>query len=83
MKSNNEKLFHEKYQQAINKAKLEFGIEIPLFINGEEIKSSKKILVRSPIDNRLVLGRVQNAARKHVLLAIKSAELCFCRMESY
>ena len=48
MKSNNEKLFHEKYQQAINKAKLEFGIEIPLFINGEEIKSSKKILVNLP-----------------------------------
>ena len=77
MKSNNEKLFHEKYQQATNKAKLEFGIEIPLFINGEEIKSSKKILVRSPIDNRLVLGRVQNASRKHVLLAIKSANSAF------
>lgn len=79
MKNNNEKLFHEKYERAINKAKSDFGIEIPLFINGEEYKSNNKILVKSPIDDRVVLGRVQNASRKHVLLAIKSANTAFVK----
>jgi 1-pyrroline-5-carboxylate dehydrogenase len=77
IKNNNVKLFHEKYQRAIDRVKSDFGVEIPLFINGEEYKSDTKILVKSPLDDRLVLGRVQNASQKHVLLAIKSANAAY------
>src|SRR5215813_13812559 len=77
IKNNNEKLFHEKYQQAIDRVKSDFDAEIPLFINGKVHKSNRKILVKSPLDDRLVLGRVQNASQKHVLLAIKSANAAY------
>ncbi len=48
-------------------------IDLPLIINGQEIKTSEQMAIQAPHDHNLILGKASLATKEHIDLAIKSA----------
>jgi len=69
--------FHEKFDNAIEKIKKEFGKEYPIIINGEKIFSEKNFAVRSPSNTELILGKFPIATQENITQAIKAAKDAF------
>ena len=48
-------------------------IDIPMYINGEEIKTNNKIKITAPHNHKLILGHFNEGDESHVVKAIDSA----------
>ena len=48
-------------------------IDIPMYINGEEIKTNNKIKITAPHNHKLILGYFNEGDESHVVKAIDSA----------
>jgi len=62
----------EKLKTALNELKSK-QIEVPLVIDGKEIRTDKKVKMTAPHDHNLILGYAYHAGKKEVQLAIDSA----------
>ena len=62
----------EKLKSALNELKSK-QIEVPLVIDGKEIRTDKKVKMTTPHDHNLILGYAYHAGKKEVQLAIDSA----------
>ena len=62
----------EKLKSALNDLKSK-QIEVPLVIDGNEIRTDKKVKMTAPHDHTLVLGYAYHGSKKEVQLAIDSA----------
>ena len=77
--NNQEDIFHKKFEEAMKKIKssLKKEKEYPIIIGKNSIKTKRKLKRTSPIDNRIVLGYVQNGNYNHITSAIKAAKDAF------
>jgi 1-pyrroline-5-carboxylate dehydrogenase len=62
----------EKLKTALNELKSK-QIEVPLVIDGKEIRADKKVKMTAPHDHNLILGYAYHAGKKEIQLAINSA----------
>jgi 1-pyrroline-5-carboxylate dehydrogenase len=62
----------EKIKTALNELKSK-QIEVPLVIDGKEIRTEKKVKITAPHDHNLVLGYAYHGSRKEFQMAIDSA----------
>jgi 1-pyrroline-5-carboxylate dehydrogenase len=62
----------EKLKTALNELKSK-QIEVPLVIDGKEIRTDKKVKLTSPHDHNLVLGYAYHGSKKEIQMAIDSA----------
>jgi 1-pyrroline-5-carboxylate dehydrogenase len=62
----------EKLKSALNELKSK-QIEVPLVIDGKEIRTDKKVKMTAPHDHNLILGYAYHAGKKEIQLAINSA----------
>jgi 1-pyrroline-5-carboxylate dehydrogenase len=62
----------EKLKTALNELKSK-QIEVPLVIDGKEIRTDKKVKITAPHDHNLVLGYAYHGSRKELQVAIDSA----------
>lgn len=62
----------EKLKAALNELKLK-QIEIPLVIDGKEVRTDKKVKVTAPHDHSLVLGYAYHGSKKEFQMAIDAA----------
>src|SRR5690242_12820932 len=69
--------FHDRYEQALERSRAEFGSRLSMFIGGKEVRSSKALPHFSPIDRRLLLAHVPVGTVKNVRDAISSAKKAF------
>ena len=65
---------HSKYDMAVKTISKQFGLQYPLYINGEEIISKGgEFENRSPNDTRILLGRFQKGTREDTTKAVDAA----------
>src|SRR5438309_6751516 len=69
--------FHEKFDQAIEQVRKDFGKNYPMIIAGKEVFSNNQFQVRSPADKNLVLASFPLASKDDALHAIESAREAF------
>lgn len=62
----------EKLRAALNELKSK-QIEVPLVIDGKEIRTDKKVKMTAPHDHNLVLGYAYHGGKKEIQMAIDSA----------
>ena len=62
----------DKLKTALNELKSK-QIEIPLVIDGKEVRTEKKVKITAPHDHSLVLGYAYHGSRKEFQMAIDSA----------
>jgi 1-pyrroline-5-carboxylate dehydrogenase len=62
----------EKIKTALNELKSK-QIEVPLVIDGKEIRTEKKVKITAPHDHNLILGYAYHGSKKEIQLAIDSA----------
>jgi 1-pyrroline-5-carboxylate dehydrogenase len=77
MSKGGEETFHQRYEEAIENIKPEFGRRYTMIIGGKNIKSSETFVHISPIDTRIVLAYFQCGTAKHTENAIKVAKKAF------
>jgi 1-pyrroline-5-carboxylate dehydrogenase len=68
---------HQMFDQALERAKAEFGKTYPLFIDGEEVWADETFEDRSPVDTNMVLGEFQKGTREHAQQALAAARAAF------
>ncbi len=66
---------HEALDAAIEKAPESFGREYPMIIGVDRVAAARQFEDRSPIDDRIVLGRFQSGTAGHVRNAVAAARL--------
>ncbi len=71
--------FHNKFDDAVNQVRKEFGKNYPMVIGGKEIFSDSKFEVRSPADKNLVLATFPLASKEESLHAIDAAKEAFSK----
>src|SRR5262245_64448599 len=64
-------------QAALQKVASEFGREYPMYINGQEVKTTEKIKSSNPSHPSQVIGIVQSASAEQAKQAIESAHAYF------
>jgi len=64
-------------EAALKKVASEFGREYPMYINGQEVKTSEKIKSTNPSHPSQVVGIVQSASAEQAKQAIESAHAYF------
>ena len=69
--------FHEKFENAVDEAKKEFGKKYPLIINGGKIYSEDVFSVNSPSDTQITIGEFSKATISDTNDAISSAKNAF------
>ena len=77
MSSNQENLFHNKYIEAIESIKSQFGKKYAMVIDGQYVHSSQNFAHTSPIDTRIILGYLPSGSANHVKQAIMAAKKAF------
>ena len=75
--SNQEKLFHDKYEEAVKNIGSQFGRKYAMIIDGQYIHSSQNFVHISPIDTRIILGYLPSASANHIKQAILAANKAF------
>src|SRR5688500_4006479 len=66
---------HVEFDAAIERVKGTLGRTYPMYIGGEAVTASAQFDDRSPVDTRIVLGRLQQGGREHVQRAITAARM--------
>ncbi|QKR00168.1 aldehyde dehydrogenase family protein [Metallosphaera tengchongensis] len=72
-----EEEFHSQVEDGLRKVREEAGSDYPILINDRELKTSSKIVVRSPVDTEFVLGTFQKDDGLLMRNAIKVARDAF------
>jgi len=62
----------DKLKSTLNELKSK-QIEVPLVIDGKEIRTEKKVKITAPHDHNLILGYAYHGSKKEIQLAIDSA----------
>ncbi len=62
----------DKLKTALNELKSK-QIEVPLVIDGKEVRTDKKVKITAPHDHNLILGYAYHSSKKEIQLAIDSA----------
>lgn len=75
--SKGEEAFHNRYEEAIENIKSEFGRRYTMIIDDENVESSETFVQTSPIDTRIVIGYFPSSTAKHTEDAIKAAKKAF------
>src|SRR6266487_3081483 len=75
--SKGEKAFHDRYEEAIENIKSEFGRRYTMIIGGKNVTASESFVHTSPIDTRIVLAYFPSGTAKHVQQAIKAGKKAF------
>lgn len=75
--NNSTEEFHANFDRAVEEVKQELGQKFPIIINGEEISSEKRFIVKSPADKRITIAEFPKATENDVLNAINSAKNAF------
>jgi 1-pyrroline-5-carboxylate dehydrogenase len=74
IKRNQENVFHNKFENAIESIKKEFNNnDYPLIINNEKIFTKDKYIHVSPVDRRIILGYVSKISDQLINKAIESS----------
>lgn len=74
IKKNQEKLFHKKFDDAVQSLKKGFGnIDYPIIIDNKKIYTKDKYKHISPIDRRIVIGYVSKVTDELINRAIESS----------
>ena len=68
---------HERFDEAVEQVKAQFGKTFPMYINGEEVTADETFTKRSPIDVDLVMGHFQKGTEEHVDMAVAAAKDAF------
>src|SRR2546422_10004304 len=71
--------FHQKFDQAIEQERKDFGKNYPMIIAGKEVFSNNQFQVKSPADKKLTLANFPLASNEDTLHAIESAKESFLR----
>ncbi|HEX2014409.1 MAG TPA: aldehyde dehydrogenase family protein, partial [Nitrososphaera sp.] len=69
--------FHDRYERAIEQVRSEFGKRFSMVIGGRAVMTSEMVSETSPIDTRIVLGRLPSGGRKHARQAVAAAKKAF------
>jgi 1-pyrroline-5-carboxylate dehydrogenase len=69
--------FHDRYERALEQARLEFGRKYAMVIGGREVRTSQVIVHKSPLDTRIVLGHIPSGSSTHARQAIAAAKKAF------
>lgn len=69
--------FHRFYDQAVDDVTLQFGKSYPIFISGQEIKSSEEFIDTSPSNKEVLIGRFQKGTRADFDAAVDAAFKAF------
>jgi 1-pyrroline-5-carboxylate dehydrogenase len=77
MVSKTENLFHNKYEEAIESIKSQFGKRYAMIIGGQYVHSSLNFVHTSPIDTRIILAYLPSGSAKHAKQAIMAAKKTF------
>jgi 1-pyrroline-5-carboxylate dehydrogenase len=77
MVSKGEEAFHDRYEEAIENIKSEFGRRYTMIIDDKNVKSSETFVHTSPMDTRIVLAYFPSGTAKHTRNAIKAAKETF------
>ena len=77
MMSKGEEAFHNRYEEAIENIKSEFGRRYTMITVDKNVESSETFVHTSPIDTRIVLGYFPSGTAKHTEDAIKAAKKAF------
>src|SRR5450432_926624 len=64
-------------EAALKKAELEFGREYPMYIGGEKIITTAKMMSTNPSHPKQVIGVFQTATAEHAQLAVEAASKAF------
>ena len=75
--SKGEEAFHDRYEEAIENIKSEFGRRYTMIIGGKNVKASESFVHTSPIDTRIILAYFPSGTAKHVHQAIKAGKKAF------
>ncbi|MCA9952049.1 MAG: aldehyde dehydrogenase family protein, partial [Anaerolineales bacterium] len=70
-------LLHEYYDEAVAKAKANFGKTYPLFINGEAREADATFAKTSPVDTDIVMGYFQRGSEQDAMDAVDAAQAAF------
>ena len=79
MVSKGEEAFHNRYEEAVENIKSEFGRRYTMIIDDKNVESSSSetFVHTSPIDTRIVLAYFPSGTAKHTEDAIKAAKKAF------
>ncbi|HET6799723.1 MAG TPA: aldehyde dehydrogenase family protein, partial [Nitrososphaeraceae archaeon] len=77
MVSKGEEAFHDKYEEAIENIKSEFGRRYTMIIDDKNVESLESFVHTSPMDTRIVLAYFPSGTAKHTENAIKAAKEAF------
>src|SRR6188472_74429 len=72
-----EEAFHNKYEDALENIKSQFGRRYTMIINGKYLNTIETFVHTSPIDTRLILGYFPSGSAKHVQQAVNAAKKAF------
>ncbi|MEM4912309.1 MAG: aldehyde dehydrogenase family protein, partial [Metallosphaera sp.] len=75
MEEGREEEFHKEYERALTR--VELGKEYPILIGEEEVRLESKHIVRTPIDNNIILGIFQKDDGSKLKEAIQVAKDAF------
>jgi 1-pyrroline-5-carboxylate dehydrogenase len=75
--SKGEEAFHDRYEEAIENIKSEFGRRYTMIIGGKNVTTSESFIHTSPIDTRIILAYFPSGTAKHVQHAIKVGKKAF------
>ncbi len=77
MSAANEEL-QPAFDDAISQVEADWlGVEVPMFINGEETYAGRKLEKHSPINTKLRLCTAQKGTREHARAALTAARTAF------
>ena len=68
---------HDRFERALEQARSEFGRKYSMIIGGREVKTAATVPHASPIDTRLVLGRLPSGSSQHARQAVAAAKKAF------
>src|SRR6188472_950982 len=75
--SKGDEAFHDRYEEAIENIKTEFGRRYTMIIGGKNVTASESFVHTSPIDTRIILAYFPSGTAKHVQQAIKAGKKAF------
>ncbi len=68
---------HTRFDEALATLKPHLGAEHPMLVEGRPLRAARQIEARSPIDQRLALGRFQAGDPAHAATAVTAAKRAF------
>jgi len=68
---------HSRFEEALTTVRTFAGAEHAMHIGGRDVRAARQFDAKSPIDQRIVLGRFQAGDATHAAAAVASARAAF------